>query len=86
MRMLGDLGLEAGDPDFKKLIEIGAHDTDVTQTLQGGCICALGHRQYALVELQKRQLTIEVQGFGFLSSGHLGKNLYVGKSGTIQCF
>ena len=53
MRMLCNLRLETRHPDFKKLIQVGAHNTDVTQPFQRRRIGPLSHRQDAFVELQQ---------------------------------
>ncbi len=53
--------LEAGDADLEELVEIGARDAQELHPLEQRNAAVLGLLQHALIELQKRQLAIDVE-------------------------
>ena len=53
--------LEAGDADLEELVEIGAGDAEESHPLEQRNAAVLGLIQHALVELEKRELAIDVE-------------------------
>src|SRR5215210_2125936 len=73
----GDLMLEPGDPDHKKLVEVGLRDGDEPHPLQQGMPLVLRLRQHALVKAEPAELAVYVQRrvrevYLFLGRGHPG--------------
>ncbi len=52
--------LQAGDPDLEELVEIAAGDAQELQAFEQRIGDVLGLFEYAPVELQQRQLTVDV--------------------------
>ena len=55
-----DLLLQARDPDLEELVEVVREDRDELQPLEQGQRGVLGQREHAGVELEPRQLAVEV--------------------------
>ena len=55
-----DLLLQAGDPDLEELVEVVREDRDELQPLQQRERGVLGEREHARVELEPRQLAVQV--------------------------
>ena len=62
--------LEAGNPDLEELVQVGAEDAHVAQTLQQGSRGTFRHRQHAFVEFEQRQLSIQQPGLCGRACGH----------------
>ena len=56
-----DLVVQAGDPHHEELVEVRRHDRAELHALQQGDVVVLGQLEHARVEVEPRELAVEVQ-------------------------